>query len=100
MDVPAIPDHGRSLLPLIRNEVESIRDVAWMGSGRSEWGLRTIDFFYAESGDQNAEAIPPPVALFEKPHDRWDQFNIASQFRQVAEDMHILLSILHTNPKR
>jgi arylsulfatase A-like enzyme len=85
------PDRGHSLLPLVRNEVQAIRDTAWMGSGRSEWGLRTVDFFYVEPGDQNTEAVPPPVALFEKPHDRWDQFNVASQFGQVLDDMHNML---------
>jgi hypothetical protein len=25
--------------------------------------------------------------LFEKPHDRWDQFDVASQFSQVSDDL-------------
>ena len=92
--------NGVSLLPLVRNEVQSVRDVVWMGSGRSEWGVRTIDFFYAEPGDVNPETDPPAAVLFEKPHDRWDQFDVASQFRQVSEDMHEMLKQIHTDPKR
>jgi arylsulfatase A-like enzyme len=92
-------EHGVSLLSLVRNEVASVRDVAWMGSGRSEWGLRTIDIFYAEPGDENHESEPVPAVLFEKPHDRWDQFDVAPQFRQVSEDMHELLKQLHANAK-
>ncbi|MBI3863840.1 MAG: sulfatase-like hydrolase/transferase [Planctomycetia bacterium] len=83
---------GRSLLSLIRNEVAALRDVAWMGSGRLEWGLRTVDFFYAEPGDGNPDPEPPPAVLFEKPHDNWDQFDVAPQFRQVTEDMHGMLN--------
>jgi arylsulfatase A-like enzyme len=90
-DLPVAPELGRSLLPVVRNEVESIREIAWMGAGRSEWGLRTVDFFYAEPGDEHSPDDAPPIALFEKPHDSWDQFNVASQFRQVSEDMHEML---------
>ena len=25
--------------------------------------------------------------LFEKPHDRWDQFDVLSQFPQVSDDL-------------
>ncbi len=93
-------EQGVSLLPLVRNEVASVRDVAWLGSGRSEWGLRTVDFFYVEPGDENHESDQTPAALFEKPHDRWDQFDVAPQFRQVSEDMHQMLLPLRANPSR
>lgn len=93
-------EYGVSLLPLIRNEVVSVRDVAWLGSGRSEWGLRTVDFFYVEPGDENREPDQTPAALFEKPHDRWDQFDVAPQFRQVSQDMHEMLLPLRADPQR
>ncbi|MBS0262096.1 MAG: sulfatase-like hydrolase/transferase [Planctomycetes bacterium] len=79
---------GKSLLPLVRNTVDEIRDVLWMGSGRTEWGLRTDEFFYAEPGDQGTETDLSAAVLFEKPHDRWDQFNVLSQFGQVSDDFH------------
>jgi hypothetical protein len=78
---------GRSLLQLVQNEVSSHRDMALMGNGRSEWGIRTDDFFYVEAGDRPHAAVRSPCMLFEKPHDRWDQFDVVSQFPQVTEDL-------------
>jgi arylsulfatase A-like enzyme len=86
---------GYSLLPLVRNELDAIREFAWVGSGRTEWGLRTDEFFYLEAGDQECETdVAREAALFEKPHDRWDQFNVLSQFGQVATDLHEILNPL------
>ena len=87
IDLPAGLTSGRSLLPLVRNEVRSHRDMALMGNGRSEWGIRTNDFFYVEPGDRLHESELSPPLLFEKPHDRWDQFDVLSQFPQVSGDL-------------
>lgn len=87
VDLPAGLTGGQSLLPLVQNEVNSHRDMALMGNGRSEWGIRTDDFFYVEAGDRPHAAERSPSMLFEKPHDRWDQFDVVSQFPQVTEDL-------------
>jgi arylsulfatase A-like enzyme len=81
------PTSGRSLLSLVHNTLKSHRDMALMGNGRSEWGIRTDDFFYVEGGDQPRESKTSPSMLFEKPHDRWDQFDVLSQFPQVSDDL-------------
>ncbi len=81
------PARGKSLVPLVSNQVNSHRDTALMGNGRSEWGIRTNDFFYVEPGERSDEAERSPPMLFEKPHDRWDQFDVFSQFPQVSEDL-------------
>jgi arylsulfatase A-like enzyme len=83
---------GVSLLPLIRNDQTAVRDSVLIGSGRKEWGLRTADFLYVEAGDDNDQ--PEPAALFEKPHDRWDQFNVATQFRDVVDALHETLQAI------
>jgi arylsulfatase A-like enzyme len=82
-----MPVDGRSLLGLARQEVRSHRDVALMGHGRSEWGICTDEFFYVEPGDRSDQAESSPPMLFEKPHDRWDQFDVLSQFPQVSDDL-------------
>ena len=84
---PADSSSGKSLLPLVRNEVTAHRDMALMGNGRSEWGIRTDDFFYVEPGDDAPQPERSPPMLFEKPHDRWDQFDVLSQFPQVSDDL-------------
>ena len=78
---------GRSLLSLVSQEVRSHRDMALMGHGRSEWGICTDDFFYVEPGDRSDQGESSPPMLFEKPHDRWDQFDVLSQFPQVSDDL-------------
>ncbi|MGE5191900.1 MAG: sulfatase [Deltaproteobacteria bacterium] len=88
---PAPPLAGRSLLPLLRNEPVAPREFVVLGNDRAEWGIRTSDFFYVEPGDQNAKPVPPPARLFEKPHDRWDQSDVRSQYPQVAEKLQGML---------
>jgi len=61
--------------------------MALMGHGRSEWGICTDDFFYVELGDRSDQGEGSPPMLFEKPHDRWDQFDVLSQFPQVSDDL-------------
>lgn len=78
---------GKSLLPLVANQVNSNREMALMGNGRLEWGIRTDEFFYVEPGDHPDKTKRSQPALFEKPHDRWDQFDVFSQFPQVSEDL-------------
>src|SRR5579863_1829999 len=87
--VPAGGPHpaGHSLLPLVSNQVNSHRDMALVGNGRLEWGICTDEFFYVEQGDQPGETNRFQPMLFEKPHDRWDQYDVLSQFPQVSEDL-------------
>jgi arylsulfatase A-like enzyme len=79
--------HGLSLLPWIRNEGIAPRPFVVLGKDRSEWGIRTPDFFYVEPGDQNQDADDRAARLFEKPHDRWDQSDVLSQYPEVVEEL-------------
>ncbi len=91
----AIKRHAQSgstsLLPWIRNETVTPREFVVLGKGREEWGIRTPNFYYVESGDRNPESGVFPARLFEKPHDRWDQSDVLSQYPQVAEDLRGIL---------
>jgi len=78
---------GTSLFPWIRNEPMPQREFVVLGKGRSEWGIRTPDFFFVEPGDRNSEFDRTPAQLFEKPHDRWDQSDVLSQYPQVSEEL-------------
>jgi arylsulfatase A-like enzyme len=77
---------GMSLLPWIRNEGVAPREFVILGNSRSEWGIRTPNFFYVEPGDRR-ETDAAPAQLFEKPHDRWDQSDVLSQYPQVADEL-------------
>jgi len=85
-DLDRVAD-GMSLLPSIRNEPVPQREFVVLGKGRSEWGIRTADFFYVEPGDQRLESEVTPARLFEKPHDRWDQSDVLSQYPEVADEL-------------
>jgi len=82
---------GRSLLPLIWNREIALREWLVMGHGRAEWGIRTPDFFYVEPGDGDPRPDDSQAVLFEKPHDRWDQSDVLSQYPQVAEELRTAL---------
>jgi arylsulfatase A-like enzyme len=82
---------GRSLLPLVGNHDVALREWLIMGRGRAEWGIRTPEFFYVEPGDGNMETDGSRAVLFEKPHDRWDQSDMLSQYPQVAEELRTAL---------
>ena len=77
---------GESLLPLVRNERQLLREAALMGFGRQERGILTDDFFYVESDEGEGATSPAPL-LFEKPQDRWDQCDVLSQYAQDADEL-------------
>jgi hypothetical protein len=82
---------GRSLLPLIWNQKVAPREWLIMGHGRAEWGIRTPEFFYVEPGDRNLRPDDSQAALFEKPHDRWDQSDVLAQYPQVTDELRTAL---------
>lgn len=90
---PAFCD-GHSLLPLIRDEVDAIRSQAIIGSP-DEWGLRTDGYLFVRPrspapADEDEGAASG--LLFEKPHDRWDQSDVASQHLEIVAKLHSQLS--------
>ncbi|NQT16751.1 MAG: sulfatase-like hydrolase/transferase [Planctomycetes bacterium] len=69
------PDVG-SLLPLVRGEVESIRDRLCLALGENEWAIRTPAWFL-----RHADA----AELFTKPDDYWEVNNVADRCQPVVE---------------
>lgn len=88
---------GRSLLPLVANQRVVPRGFVVLGNGSSEWGIRTPKFFYVEPAfaaqpeDRERESELPAALLFEKPHDRWDQSDVLSQYPDIAQELHARL---------
>ena len=83
---------GQSLLPLIRNERQTLREAAWLGIGGQLAALRTRDYFYARGASDASGQSIPAGRLFEKPGDRWDMVNVASQFAAVVADLESMLA--------
>jgi arylsulfatase A-like enzyme len=74
---------GRSLLPLIRGEQDSIRDFAIAQSG-SDLALRSKDWaLYCDDSDDRTRA----PRLYAKPGDRWEVHDVAGQHVELVEDL-------------
>jgi arylsulfatase A-like enzyme len=67
--------HGRSLLPLIRGEVDQLRQYAcasWGLKGAVEWGLRTPEWGFLLPVAVPPDDRPREPRLYVKPDDRWE----------------------------
>jgi arylsulfatase A-like enzyme len=72
---------GRSLLPLVRGELESVRDRAALWSSPAERAIRTPAWHLRSFQD----ASGPAVQLYAKPDDRWELNEVSSRCGQIVE---------------
>lgn len=77
---------GRSALPLVRGEVETLRDRLGLVGSDGQRALRT-PAWYLRTGEE--------PDLFVKPDDRWEINNVASRCRDVVEDLQEVLEQYH-----
>lgn len=77
---------GASVLPLVRQQVETIHDSVLIGDGAATLALCTEDYLYVRSGAKEPGA-EPAVRLFEKPYDRWDVSDVANQAHGLVDDL-------------
>lgn len=85
--------HGRSLLPLIREEAETARPFAlsMMRVGEHEsWLMRTPDHAL-HMANPTAAGETPKSQLFMKPEDRWEVNDLHQQQIESAEEMEAVL---------
>lgn len=88
ISVSSFAADGKSLLPLIRNECESVREAALLGIGDRQIALRTPDFLYVVNRDAGGDASSAGQAqLFEKPDDRWEMADTIRQQPETAEQL-------------
>jgi arylsulfatase A-like enzyme len=86
--IPAV--HGRSLLPLARDEVEEVRGYACSGlrlDDGVEWALRTSQWAYLlpianTKGDERRRA-----QLYVKPDDRWEVNDVIQHHPELVEHL-------------
>jgi len=88
--VPMANVHGRSLLPLARGEVETIRPHAYCGlqvGEAIEYALRTPEWAFllpVKPSAEDAERVPQ---LYVKPDDRWEVNNVLQHHLELAEQL-------------
>jgi arylsulfatase A-like enzyme len=85
-DVGCAALDGRNLLPLLRAEVETVRQHSlsrWSIGGEEEWALRTSDWALLLPLNQEAR----PMQLYAKPEDRWELNNVVQHHLELAEEL-------------
>ncbi len=88
--VPMADVHGRSLLPLARGEVESIRPHAYSGlqAGEAiEYALRTPEWAFLLPIKPSVEDGERAPQLYVKPDDRWEVNNVVQHHLELAEQL-------------
>lgn len=85
-------DTGHSLLPIVRNEADALRDFIFVESPE-ERAVRSRSVLYVQQREKKDHSIDALEGLlFEKPTDRWDMADIASQAPDECERLQQLLS--------
>lgn len=82
--------HGRSLLPLVRGEVESIRSFACAGlqvGEAIEYALRTPEWALLLPIKPSADDAERAPQLYVKPDDRWEVNNVLQHHLELAEQL-------------
>jgi arylsulfatase A-like enzyme len=90
LDRDAAPLHGQDLLPLIRGEVNKLREYACLGMDVAEFAIRTHLWHLIVPVEVDPEE-PRSAELYRKPEDRWDQDNVIEQHPEVAEHLELTL---------
>jgi len=88
----SITNMARSLLPIVRNEADVLRDFVFV-EGPEERGVRSRSALYVQQRSKKGRSIDALEGLlFEKPSDRWDMADVASQDPGECERLQQLLS--------
>lgn len=93
LDLP-VPDsvQGSSVLPLVRGEVDLIRDAACLGMARAEWCIRTEEYSYLLPRKPPLPGDPPRRAmLYDRRGDRWESENQIDRQPEVAAELELRL---------
>src|SRR5262249_23317739 len=78
---------GRSLLPLLRGEAESVRDYACSGlhvGDGVEWALRSPEWAFLLPVRPHADDPDRRPQLYVKPDDRWEVNDVVQHHPEVA----------------
>lgn len=86
---------ARNLLPLIREDAESVRDRVRLIGADGERAIRTPGWYLRlPAGD---EQVPASPELFAKPDDRWDQNDVADRCPEIVDGLRQAFDALATH---
>jgi arylsulfatase A-like enzyme len=93
------PRHGfgQSLLPLVRDEVFSLRDRIAFAGLSGERGLRTPAWYLRMPAADDGSVEQPPAQLYAKPDDRWDVNDVAGRCPDVVRSLEAASDELRNN---
>jgi arylsulfatase A-like enzyme len=76
---------GRSLLPIVRQQSDALRDRLCIAGNGHERAIRTPAWHLRAGGEETRPDAEPE--LFAKPDDRWEVNNVATRCREVVEGL-------------
>jgi hypothetical protein len=88
LSVPA--NHGQSLLPLVRGEIDRVRAYACCGAGEGDsisWYLRSPEWALLLPVAMRSDQPLDSPQLFVKPDDRWEVNDVRQQHQELAEHL-------------
>jgi len=80
--------HGQSLFPLLRGQVDTVREYACAGlrvGEEREWAIRTPEWSYLSPQRPETTARSRQPRLYVKPDDRWEVNDISQHHPEVVE---------------
>lgn len=77
---------GKSMLPLIKGEVEKIREYAFIGHYKQSWTIRNLDYSFHLFIDGSKKS-----ELYNLKTDPWEKDNIIEKEPQIAEELERVL---------
>ena len=89
-DAPRSPT-GRSVLPLIRQEADALRDRVCVADAAGRRAVRTAAWYLRSNNNDDGNGGEEPE-LYTKPDDRWEVNNVVSRCREIAENLQNVLT--------
>lgn len=87
--LPTAHPFARSLLPLVRDEVQTIRDRACSAVPNGERAIRTRAWQLRMPGasPMAGDPVPPTPRLYAKPDDRWEVNDVAIRCPEIVDSL-------------
>jgi hypothetical protein len=78
--------HGSSLLPLMKGDVQAVRDYAFSGHYGRQWSIRSREWAYLMNIDGSGRP-----ELYHRPSDATEQCNVVGEQPEVAAALELQL---------
>ncbi len=79
--------HGKTLLPVIRGEVQEIRELAVSGYHRRSWSIRTNEWTYLRWPAPDQAPTRDAPELYNRRADPYEQVDLIREYPQIADEL-------------